>query len=141
MPLAKDLTGVHDMPEQAIRIGDTGPQYLTGMGGSTQALATVIGGPTGSTLLECNPTSSSVSSVIFSSLTEQAKEYQLDNGSGNAMNVFPPTGGSFNGLTTNTSFSIPANKVAYVTRLGPIPPITTGSVSMGSVASDRWIFV
>lgn len=135
MPLAKDLLSVGEEAEEGLRVGDTGPQYLTNLGGSTQALATVIGGTTGATLLEINPTTNAVSSVIFSSTTEQDKEFQLDNGSGNAMNVFPPVGGSFNGLTANLSFSLPANKVAFVTRIGPIPPVT------GSIASDRWIYL
>lgn len=135
MPLAKDLIAIGEEGEEALRVGDTGPQYITNLGGSTQALATVIGGPTGATLLEINPTTNAVSSVVFSSLTEQDKEYQLDNGSGNAMNVFPPVGGNFQGLGNNLSFSLPANKVAFVTRLGPIPPVT------GSIASDRWIYL
>jgi|SRR5215831_1374210 len=135
MPLATDLITIGEEPEEALRVGDTGPRYITNLGGSTQSLATIIGGPTGATLLECNPTTNAVSSVVFASTTENFKEYQLDNGSGNAMNVFPPVGGNFQGLGNNLSFSLAANKVAFVTRLGQIPPITA------SIASDRWIYL
>jgi hypothetical protein len=135
MGLARDLISIGEDVEEALRFGDSGPQYLTNFGGSTQALATVIGGPTGATLLELNPTSASVSSVIFSAVTELDREYSLDNGSGLAMNVFPPVGGNFQGLGANLSFSLPANKVAFITRIGPIPPVT------GSIASDRWVYL
>ncbi len=135
MPLAQDIVAIGEPAEEALRVADSGPLTLSGLGGSTQTLATKVGGPTGATLLECNPTTNAVSSIVFLSTTELDREYTIENVSGsNAMNIFPPVGGNFNGLGNNTSFSLPANKVAYVCRFGPMPPPT------GSVASDRWIY-
>lgn len=135
MALSKDLMGVGVTAEEAIRVGDTGPQYLTGLGGSAISTATLIGGPNAATILELNVTSASVGSVVFSNVTEIDRPYTIVNSSSNAGNVLPPTtAASFNGLTGGVSFSIPANKVAYVSRMGPIPPPT------GSVAADRWIY-
>lgn len=155
MPLAKDLIGVHDEPEQAIRIGDTGPAVVLTANVSTQTGATPIGGPTGYTLIECNPTNVGVNSVIFMGTTELDREYTVYNINSTAsvsttsvsafiMNVYPPVGGSFNGLTVNTPFQIGINKVAYVSRLGPMPPVisgSTGSLGVGTIAADRWIYV
>lgn len=135
MALAQDLMGIGESAEEAIRVGDIGPQYLTGLGGSAISTATQIGGPVGATLLELNVTTASVGSVVFKATTELDRFYTILNSSSNAGNVFPPTStASFNGLTQGASFSIPANKVAYVSRLGPIPFPT------GSTASDRWIY-
>ncbi len=135
MALAQDLTGIGVSAEEAIRVGDTGPTYLTGLGGSAISIATKIGGPTGPTLIEINVSTASVGSVVFNTLTEIDRPYTIVNSSANPGNVFPPTStASFNGLTAGNSFSLPANKVAYISRLGPIPFVS------GSIASDRWIY-
>lgn len=138
MALSKDLMGIGVAAEEAIRVGDTGPKYLATLGPSTQSTATTIGGPNAETILELNPGSvgGSVNSVTFLSTTELDRTYTLINSNGtNAANVFPAAStSSFNGLSNGASFSIPANKVAYVARMGGVPPITA------SIASDRWIY-
>lgn len=136
MALSRDLMGIGVTAEESIRVGDTGPKYLTGLGGSAISTATQIGGYNAETLLELNPTTNAVSSVVFVSTVELDRTYTLVNSNGsNAANVFPPTSvASFNGLTGGVSFSLPANKVAFVTRMGPIPNPT------GSIAADRWIY-
>lgn len=141
MALAKDLIGVHDEAEQAIRYGDTGPAVVIAASVSTQGSG-MVGGPTGTTLMEINPSVNAVSSVTFLTSTELDREYTIENVSGtNAMNVYPAVGGNFQGLGANVSFSIGANKVASVTRLGQIPPVSTSTLTMGTIASDRWIYV
>src|SRR5215813_9535757 len=119
MALSKDLIGVGVATEEAIRVGDTGPQYLTGLGGSAISIATQIGNPNGATILELNVTTNAVGSVVFVTTTELDRTYTIVNSSSNAGNVFPPTTtASFNGLSNGASFSLPANKVAYVARMG-----------------------
>lgn len=135
MALSKDLMGIGVAAEEAIRVGDTGPKYLTGLGGSAISSATSIGGPNAETILELNVSTASVGSVVFATTTELDRWYTLINSSSNAGNVFPPTTtASFNGLSNGASFSIPANKVAYVARMGAVPPVS------GSISSDRWIY-
>jgi len=135
MALAKDLMVIGVTAEEAIRVGDTGPQYLTGLGGSSISTATQVGNPNGATILEINPTTNAVSSIVFVTTTELDRTYTIINSSANAGNVLPPTTtASFNGLGNGASFSLPANKVAYVARMGAVPPGT------GSISSDRWIY-
>jgi hypothetical protein len=139
MTLTKDLMGIGVAAEEAIRVGDVGPQYLATLGGSAVSTATQIGGPNGATILELNPGSvaGSVNSVVFLATTELDRTYTLINSnSTNSANVFPATASaaSFNGLGAGASFAIPANKVAYVARMGAVPPVS------GSIASDRWIY-
>lgn len=135
MSLTKDLMGVGVTAEEAIRVGDVGPQYLTVLGGSAISTATQIGGPNGATILEINVTTSTSGSVVFLPTTEIDRWYTIVNSSSNAGNVFPCcAGSSFNGLGNGLSFSLPGNKVAYVARMGPIPTPT------GSVAADRWLY-
>lgn len=152
MVLAKDLIGVHDEPEQAIRIGDVGPAQIHAACVSTASGATLVGGPTGYTLLEINPTNAGVNSVIFMGTTEIDREYSIYNINSTVsvsssstpaftLNVYPATGGNFQGLGANVSFTIGLNKSATVTRLGPMPGASTSTLTIGTIASDRWIYV
>lgn len=144
MPLAVDLISTGEEPEEALRIGDGPPRLLATATVSTQSGGTLVGGPTGATILEINASTTGSNTITFMGTTELDREFTIYNVatvastsvvSAAIINVFPPVGGSFNGLTANTSFQIGINKNATVTRIGPIP--NPG----GSIASDRWIYM
>ena len=132
MALSKDLIGVGVATEEAIRVGDTGPQYLTGLGGSAISIATQIGNPNGATILELNVTTNAVGSVVFVTTTELDRTYTIVNSSSNAGNVFPPTTtASFNGLSNGASFSLP-HLLAKVSSLNAERPLRLGGTNWPS---------
>lgn len=135
-PLAKDLLGIGEEAEQGLRVGDTGPLMIKGFAGTTQTTATLVGGPTGATLLELNPVSGS-SFVAFLASTEIDREFSVYNvaSTANTVTIFTPSGSSFQSSAGSIiSFVLAANKSATVSRIGQMPPVTA------SIAADRWIY-
>lgn len=131
MPLAQDLIGLGMPPEEAIREGDVGPQYISTFTGGAASTATTIGGPTGATLLECNGSASAA--LVFLSTTERDRWYTIYNTGSNALNIFCPIGSSFQASTGSVQV-VSVNGVNFAFRIGPVPSPT------GSISSDRWIW-
>lgn len=123
MTLAKDLIGVGQPAEQAIREGFT-TIFI-------QSVAT-IGGPTGANLIEAG----SASSYTFLNTTEPGKQYFLM-ATGTTLTVYVPTSaGSGNTSLFQdavSSFSLTSGKSAAVIRLG-----INGTVN---TTTDRWMYV
>jgi hypothetical protein len=105
MPSAGELIGLGEAPKLAGLIGNL-PSAKTGVG-TAQATATPI--TTNFTVLTA---SGGATAFLLPTVPAGAGPYWMSNQSGTTALIFPPSGGSVQGGSTDASFSLATNKTA-----------------------------
>jgi len=110
MSTVADLMGVGMPGAQANRLGNT-PTTQAGAGTAAAGATLIQGHLTNAT------TASSQTAFIFNAAASLGAPFWFFNSSATTALVYPPSGGNFNGGTTDASFSVAQNKLAVFIRI------------------------
>lgn len=110
MSTVADLMGLGMPGPLANRLGNT-PTTIAGVGTAAATAALIQTGLTNAT------TSSGQTAFIFNSSASLGRPFTFFCSTATTALVFPPTGGNFNGGSTDASFSVAQNKTAIFTRI------------------------